>query len=73
MTRERRGRQPLFSFRPTPPPPHPSLADRIASGAERAREIDDKKQCAIADAAAAAAAQSEDKRQACEELTEARK
>ena len=42
--------------------PHWAEIDRLASGAERAREIDEKKQLAIADAgagAAAAAAQSE--------------
>ena len=42
--------------------PHWAEIDRLASGAERAREIEEKKQLAIADAgagAAAAAAQSE--------------
>ena len=60
----------LFSFKPPLPPPCPSLADRLVSGAERAREIDEKKQSAIADAAAA---QSEGERQAREERAEARK
>ena len=42
--------------------PHWAEIDRLASGAERAREIKEKKQLAIADAgAAAAAAQSEDR------------
>ena len=64
----------LFFFRPPPPPPSPSLADLLVSGAERAREIEEKKQRAIADAAAAAAtAQSEGERQAREEFAEAKK
>ena len=52
--------------------PHWAEIDRLASGAERAREIKEKKQLAIADAgAAAAAAQSEG--ETSEELAEAGK
>ena len=67
-------RLPVSTFSPTiglvAAAPHWAEIDRLASGAERAREIKEKKQLAIADAGAvAAAAQSEDR----EELAEAGK
>ena len=64
----------VFSFRPPPRPPRPSLSDRLAAGAVRAREMDEKKQRAVAEAAAAAAAaQTEGERNARSELDDARK
>ena len=58
--------KPLVLTLPPPRPPHWAEIDRLASGAERAREIKEKKQLAIADAAAAAQSEGEtSSRRAC--------